>query len=179
MKVRHSLFGPYGVILILFAIASQLAFAAVDRFDFYLDEQKSPAMSLSSGDIQSIEVHQNEVGIATLNMRLSDQAGKKFEELTGANFGKKLSIVFDGKVLMSPVIKGKIARDMEISLSPGSTDHFWENVPWLRARIVDQRHSEVSTHNRNLAIYLVCSALVLGGALWFGFGGRRKAQSSI
>lgn len=55
-----------------------------------------------------------------VGLEFKPQGSKIFEEITGANVGKRLAIVLDGNVYSAPVVQGRIAGgSAQITLGPG------------------------------------------------------------
>jgi hypothetical protein len=51
-----------------------------------------------------------------VGITMSDAGSRRLEKVTGDNIGRRMAIVFDGKILIAPVINSRIARSLEISM---------------------------------------------------------------
>jgi len=65
---------------------------------------------LDDSSIISASATGSPVGNAQIAIQFSDSGARRFAEITGTNVGRKLAIVFDGKVLSAPTINMPIHR---------------------------------------------------------------------
>jgi preprotein translocase subunit SecD len=74
---------------------------------FYLVKRVA---AITGTDLRSARVTQDDFGKPAVGFTLSNQGSSKFSAVTGANVGRYLAIVLDGRVMSAPVIEGKIDR---------------------------------------------------------------------
>lgn len=92
-----------------------------------------PAMAIAKADITSASIQGSSSASRALNIKLSEEAAKRLEKITGENIGSRLMVIFDGKILIAPRINAPIAdRNIVIANTYGGNAAFWENSPWLR-----------------------------------------------
>lgn len=70
--------------------------------------KKDPEMTLSQSEISEAEMVTGEYGQEQLQLRFEKTAAKKFGQITGANIGKQLVAVANGKALIAPNIQQAI-----------------------------------------------------------------------
>lgn len=70
---------------------------------------QNPVISIADFDsIIVVTAKFDEENIFSLNIKLSESATKKFEEITSKNIGKKLALVINNEVIIAPIIRAKI-----------------------------------------------------------------------
>jgi len=67
--------------------------------------------AITGTDLRSARITQDDFGKPAVGFTLSNQGSSKFSAVTGANVGRYLAIVLDGRVMSAPVIEGKIDRN--------------------------------------------------------------------
>ncbi len=77
------------------------------------DETGAPLLletdeSLTGGILADAWVEAGELGLPEVSFRLTRDGARAFGQLTGANIGRRLAIVLDGKVQSAPVIQSRI-----------------------------------------------------------------------
>jgi SecD/SecF fusion protein len=82
-------------------------------FELAEDETGSPLLldtegSLTGGILADAYVEPGEFGLPEVSFRMTKEGAKSFGRLTGANVGKRLAIVLDGKVQSAPVVQSRI-----------------------------------------------------------------------
>ena len=76
--------------------------------------------SITGRDLKAANPSTDEFGKPAVSFNLTSDGANRFEKLTGANIGKQLAIVLDGKVQSAPSIRGQIRDSGSIS---GSFTH--------------------------------------------------------
>ncbi len=89
-------------------------------FSLVNDEQGTPLLldnegTLTGSVLSDAWVDVGEMGLPEVSFRMNTEGAKAFGRLTGANIGKRLAIVLDGKVQSAPVIQSRIADAGRIS----------------------------------------------------------------
>jgi len=79
----------------------------------YLSEKlclgQNPVISIADFDsIIVAKAELNEENIFSLNIKLSESATKKFEEITSNNIGEKLALVINNEIIIAPIVRAKI-----------------------------------------------------------------------
>jgi len=64
---------------------------------------------LDSSAVASAELGTNQADVKELSVVLKDAAARSFREITAANIGRRLAIVWRGRILSAPVIRTKIS----------------------------------------------------------------------
>lgn len=147
-------------------------------FELADDERGSPLLLESEGALtgailSSADVEVGEFGLPEVSFNLTKEGAKAFGRLTGANLGKRLAIVLDGKVQSAPVIQSRItdagrisgrftreeANDLAIVLRAGA----------LPAPISIEEERTVGPTLGRDSIRAGVSATVIGAALIFTF----------
>jgi preprotein translocase subunit SecD len=62
-------------------------------------------------DLRTIRRTQDEQNSPAVSFTLNAEAGARFEQVTGANIGKAIAIILDGKVQSAPTIEDRISRN--------------------------------------------------------------------
>ena len=62
-----------------------------------------------------------QTGVPQVSLSFNDQGAKIFEDLTGANIGKKIAIFVDGSMLSDPTVQDKISGGQAVITSPTFT----------------------------------------------------------
>jgi preprotein translocase subunit SecD len=70
--------------------------------------------SITGRDLKTANTGQDEFGKPNINFNLTSDGANRFEKVTGANIGKQLAIVLDGRVYSAPNIKGQIRDSGQI-----------------------------------------------------------------
>ena len=78
----------------------------------YLLEKKVP---LTGEGLANAYVNYGQFGAPEVSFTLTSEGGKIFSQLTGANIGRRLAIVLDGKVKTAPVIQSQISDQGQIT----------------------------------------------------------------
>jgi|GEM_PF-131268 len=89
------------------------------RQQFYVVKEK---VDLEGSDINDANVGRNQYNEPYVSMEFKPKGGKVFEELTGANVGKRFAIVLDDEVRSAPVIRSKISGGIA-SIEMGTSDY--------------------------------------------------------
>ena len=89
-------------------------------FELGQDEHESPLLletegALTGAILSSADVEVGEYGLPEVGFHLTKEGAKAFGRLTGANIGKRLAIVLDGKVQSAPVVQSRITDASRIS----------------------------------------------------------------
>ncbi len=71
--------------------------------------------SITGRDLKTANPSTDEFGKPAVSFNLTSDGANRFEKVTGANIGKPLAIVLDGKVQSAPNIKGQIRDSGQIS----------------------------------------------------------------
>ncbi len=74
-----------------------------------------------------------QTGGPIVEFELNREGARIFRRLTGANVGKPLSIVLDGKVVSAPVIQGQITNRGQITMGSGTMEEAHDLAIILRA----------------------------------------------
>ena len=69
--------------------------------------------TVSGTELRNAYRSNDEFGAPAVSFELTQDAGRRFENVTGRNVGKKMAIVLDGEVISAPVINSRI-RDQGI-----------------------------------------------------------------
>ena len=67
-----------------------------------------PVLDLQPSSLQTVGFEEDGEGEATLSLWLSDDVGQAFAALTERSVGSALAVVYDGRVLMAPVVQARI-----------------------------------------------------------------------
>ena len=78
----------------------------------YLLEKKVP---LTGAGLANAHVNYGQFGSPEVSFALTPEGSKIFSQLTGANIGRRLAIVLDGKVKSAPVIQSQISDQGQIT----------------------------------------------------------------
>lgn len=70
----------------------------------------APDSVMSELDIVSASVVEDRAGRPAIGVRLSEAAGKRLEQVTGAHIGEQLAILIDGEVLTVANIRAKLGK---------------------------------------------------------------------
>lgn len=70
--------------------------------------------------LEQITLGTDQFGAFVVNFSLSGDGQARFAQLTGANIGKPLAIVIDGKVESAPTLQSKIRKNGQITMSSAS-----------------------------------------------------------
>jgi preprotein translocase subunit SecD len=70
--------------------------------------QETLQYELTQDKIRDVWMSEYEKGQYEVNIILNEPHKEAFSQLTGNNIGKRLSIVFSGRVLISPIIRDEI-----------------------------------------------------------------------
>ena len=79
---------------------------------YYLLEKEA---QVTGADLETARIGRDRYGLPAVDFRLNRQGAKKFAKLTGANIGKRLAIVLDGKVQSAPTIQSRIYAEGQIT----------------------------------------------------------------
>jgi SecD/SecF fusion protein len=84
------------------------------------DEQGAPLLlegegGLTGGILADAWVDAGDYGLPEVSFRLNKEGAREFSRLTGANIGRQLAIVLDGKVQSAPTIESRIADQGRIT----------------------------------------------------------------
>ena len=71
--------------------------------------------AITGRDMKTANPSSDEFGKPAVSFNLSSDGADRFEKITGANIGKQLAIVLDGKVQSAPSIRGQIRDSGQIS----------------------------------------------------------------
>ena len=66
---------------------------------------------ITGRDLKTARPTTDQLGAPAVNFFLTNEGGKRFAEVTGANVGRLLAIVLDGNVVSAPSINSRIATD--------------------------------------------------------------------
>lgn len=72
-------------------------------------------VALDERDLREVSGGVAANGQRVISLTFTDEGGRKFSALTGEHIGRRLAIVFDGRVLCSPRINSEIGAKAEIS----------------------------------------------------------------
>ena len=89
------------------------------RDQFWVVKNK---VELTGDDINDASVGRNQYNEPYVSMEFKPKGGKIFEDLTGANVGKRFAIILDEEVRSAPVIRSKISGGVA-SIEMGSSDY--------------------------------------------------------
>ena len=78
---------------------------------FYLT---ADAPVVTGRDLKTARLGQDQMGLPSVNFTLDAEGGRRFADFTGANVGRQLAIVLDGKVRTAPVIEERIPGNGQI-----------------------------------------------------------------
>jgi len=89
-------------------------------FELVEDDQGAPMLleregALTGSILVSAQVDVGEMGLPVVSFRLNREGAKAFGRLTGANVGRRLAIVLDGKVQSAPTIQSRITDSGQIT----------------------------------------------------------------
>lgn len=71
--------------------------------------------AVTGRDLKTANTSSDEFGKPAVSFNLTSDGADRFEKVTGANIGKQLAIVLDGKVQSAPSIRGQIRDSGQIS----------------------------------------------------------------
>lgn len=133
--------------------------------------QATPAMSLSEDNVKSASLEKSVNSQESLNVEMSDKVSERFRELTRDNVGKRLAVVVNNKVIVSPRVVGEInSKTFSITLDSEVHGQFFDQLPWLSGKMVEQdKMTDQQWKVLKLITYVVLSVLVLGLALFYAF----------
>jgi preprotein translocase subunit SecD len=110
--------------------------------NFYgrLDERiiiKSKAeMFLLKSDISRAKMVKGKLKRDQLELKLTKEASKRFETITGENIGKKLVIIAKGEALIAPTIPQAInGGTIQITNGNGNDHNYIKYLPWLEQMV--------------------------------------------
>jgi len=109
-----------------------------------------PAQVLGRADVESARIQKGVNERQSLSIELSRDASNKFEEITRENIGKRIMVVFDGKILTAPTINQPITG-RNLTLHTVSGEAFWQKIPWLQD-LINESHA---AGNRSIIIYVI------------------------
>ncbi len=130
----------------------------------------TPALVLGNADFKSASVETYEAARMAILLEFHKTAADVFEKVTGENIGKKLAVVFHGKILTSPTIRESI-RGGKIKID-GGRDPFWNEAPWLK----DLIENSYATSRRSVMAYVIAALAVSILAFAFILLPRMKAS---
>jgi preprotein translocase subunit SecD len=64
---------------------------------------------LTNRDLERVQANQGESGRPALILRLNREGAAKLARLTAANPGRRVAVAVDGRILITPTIRGPIA----------------------------------------------------------------------
>ncbi len=74
---------------------------------FYL---VSKVAAVTGRDLRTVRQTQDEWNAPAVSFTLNSEGGARFEQITGANIGKAIAIILDGKVQQAPTVEDRIPR---------------------------------------------------------------------
>jgi preprotein translocase subunit SecD len=59
---------------------------------------------------------------------MTDAGSELLKKITGQNVGRRIAIVLDGQVLIAPMIRGEIAKSVEIRFGQNADRKQWADI---------------------------------------------------
>jgi len=138
--------------------------------------KKEPEMTLSQSEISEAEMVTGEYGQEQLQLRFGKPAAEKFGQITGANIGKQLVVVANGKVLIAPNIQQAITGGgIVISAGMGDGNKYLDGLPWLKKMAEEKKASRESWSLFSVGSFVVLGLLLVGGSIYFAFFRKRDS----
>jgi hypothetical protein len=138
--------------------------------------KKDPEMTLSQGEISEAEMVKGEYGQEQLQLRFEKAAAEKFGQVTGANIGKQLVVVANGKALIAPNIQQAITGgSIVISAGIGDGNKYLDGLPWLKKMAEEKKASRESWSLFSIVSFIVLGLLLIGGSIYFAFFRKRAS----
>lgn len=132
--------------------------------------KKEPEMTLSQSEISEAEMVKGEYGQEQLQLRFEKSAAEKFGQVTGANIGKQLVVVANGKALIAPNIQQAInGGSIVISAGMGDGNKYLDGLPWLKKMAEAKKANTESWNLFSIVSFIVFGLLLIGGAIYFAF----------
>lgn len=101
----------------LIALAAPAAPAAGQAIELHVIQE---SLTLQKADIKSAEAKSDQ-GLWTVHIVLTDEAAKKFGEITTRAVRKKMQIVVENRILMAPIVMNPIMKG-EVAISGNFTE---------------------------------------------------------
>jgi hypothetical protein len=154
--------------------ADCIGMKTVDGKDMLVQQQ--PEMEWASGDVAEISAANNGHD-QKIFLTLSNDAAKKFADLTRANLHRQLAIIANGKIIIAPTINQPIVRGpLQIQIAAGAnlSESPLLSIPWVKDRLIAEKRETASALKAKSTIYVAFGLFLLVGALYFVF--RKKEQ---
>lgn len=134
-----------------------------------------PEMVITQNEVKSAEFTKGIYDEGNVNVSLSEEAGKKFAEITAANIGKSLAILVGDKAVIAPTIQDSIRGGNFVLQSGANRDFkFLEGVPWLKKMAEEKTQREKNLKLMSMILYILLGLLLIGGAIYFAFFKKSK-----
>ena len=132
--------------------------------------KKDPEMTLSQAEISEAEMVTGEYGQEQLQLRFEKAAAEKFGQVTGANIGKQLVVIANGKALIAPNIQQAITGG-SIVISAGIDDgnKYLDGLPWLKKMAEEKKANRESWSLFSIISFIALGLLLIGGSIYFAF----------
>jgi len=101
----------------LFCLIALAAPAAGQAIDLHVIQE---SLTLHKADIKSVEAKSDQ-GLWTVHIVLTDEAAKKFGEITTRAVRKHMQIVVENRILMAPIVMTPIMKG-EVAISGNFTE---------------------------------------------------------
>lgn len=82
----------------------------------------NPEAVIRESDIESVEAKKGALGLTSIYIKLTREAGEKMSATTESNLKKPMAILYKGKLVAAPVIQSKLGRDVMISGNFSNTE---------------------------------------------------------
>lgn len=138
--------------------------------------KKEPEMTLSQSEISEAEMVTGEYGQEQLQLRFEKAAAEKFGQITGANIGKQLVVVANGRALIAPNIQQAMTGEgILISAGIGDGNRYLDGLPWLKKMAEDKKASREGWSLFSIVTFIVLGLLLISGAIYFAFFRKRDS----
>lgn len=140
------------------------------------------AMQFNSDDVESAQILKEDPAEFRyqkgVTLYLNKSAARKFAELTKANIGKRLGMVYAGKLLSAPVIQSEIETgNVQITSEKDFNDPFGK-VVWLSEKIYDEEKNARQARTTKYVAYFFLAILALGASLHYAFSRTKKPSKA-